>query len=180
MKICTKCNQMKDLSEYYRMVGGKDGLRADCKECKLAGDKDRYQLNRTEILDRQNSYYYNNRAARLSYNQINKERIRKVRLESVQQRKHHAEYESMRRALIASVSIEDIVRDVVYERDNGICYLCEKPTDPNNWHLEHKIPLSRGGSHTYNNVAVSHPPCNKNKGTMTPDEFFARVHGTIG
>lgn len=67
--------------------------------------------------------------------------------------------------------VENIRRADIWDRDGGICYLCETPCDPNNWHLEHLIPLSRGGPHTASNVAVSHPECNRAKGTRTPDEL---------
>ena len=67
--------------------------------------------------------------------------------------------------------VEDIRRADIWERDGGICYLCGLPCDPDNWHLEHLIPLSRGGNHSADNVAASHPECNRAKGTRTPDEL---------
>ena len=32
-KICSKCGEEKELSEFYPRKGGKFGVRADCKEC---------------------------------------------------------------------------------------------------------------------------------------------------
>lgn len=37
--------------------------------------------------------------------------------------------------------------------------------------LEHKIPLSRGGDHTLDNLAVACGSCNSRKGSKTPAEF---------
>lgn len=62
------------------------------------------------------------------------------------------------------VRIEHIDRDVVFVRDRGICYLCGKSVDPSDWHLDHVIPLSKGGDHLYENVKVTHPLCNLKKG----------------
>lgn len=67
---------------------------------------------------------------------------------------------------------EYIDLDIVYERDEGICYLCLLPVDTFGWHLDHIVPISRGGSHTYENVAVTHKHCNSNKGSMTADEYW--------
>lgn len=60
--------------------------------------------------------------------------------------------------------MDPVDRWVVYERDGGICHICLEMTDPRNWHMDHVIPLARGGAHAYDNVAVSHPACNIAKG----------------
>lgn len=59
--------------------------------------------------------------------------------------------------------VEDVDRSVVWQRDQGVCGICGLPADPDNWHLDHVIPLSRGGEHSYANTRVSHPPCNIRK-----------------
>jgi 5-methylcytosine-specific restriction endonuclease McrA len=69
----------------------------------------------------------------------------------------------MRRARLAGVEREPIRRAIVWARDNGICHLCNEPAEPLNWHMDHVIPISRGGPHLYGNVAVSHPACNIRK-----------------
>lgn len=61
--------------------------------------------------------------------------------------------------------MERVYRSVVWERDGGVCHICHEPADPTNWHLEHVVPLARGGEHSYANTAVSHPACNLRKGT---------------
>lgn len=71
-----------------------------------------------------------------------------------------------RRALLkGAATIDKFTKAEIFERDNGICYLCQQLVnpDPKKWHLEHIIPLSKGGEHTRNNVAVSCPPCNLRK-----------------
>lgn len=69
-----------------------------------------------------------------------------------------------RRATKMQVTVEEVDRTVVFQRDNGVCHLCGHLVDPDNWHLEHIIPLIRGGEHSYANTAVSHPDCNLKKG----------------
>ena len=60
--------------------------------------------------------------------------------------------------------VEVVDRTVVWDRDQGICHLCSQPADPADWHMDHRVPLARGGEHSYANVAVSHPFCNLSKG----------------
>lgn len=71
-----------------------------------------------------------------------------------------------RRARVAGVRVEDVDRQVVWERDGGICHLCGKPVE-GRWHMDHVVPLALGGAHSYENVAVSHPYCNMSKGIRT-------------
>jgi hypothetical protein len=46
MKICTRCNKGKDLTEFGKQIGGKDGLKAWCKRCVLDYRKEHYDQNR--------------------------------------------------------------------------------------------------------------------------------------
>ena len=66
---------------------------------------------------------------------------------------------------------EVIVYQDVFVRDRWICGICgtsvdpllEYP-DPFSASLDHVIPLSKGGTHTYSNVQCSHLRCNVGKG----------------
>lgn len=65
----------------------------------------------------------------------------------------------------------------VYKRDGGICKICGQPCDlndksygqcgPNYPSVDHIIPLSKGGSHTWDNVQLAHMICNSYKGIDT-------------
>ena len=60
-----------------------------------------------------------------------------------------------------------------WERQGRKCYHCSKALD-NPEHLDHLIPLSRGGTHTPDNLVASCVRCNVRKGGKTAEEF-ARV-----
>jgi 5-methylcytosine-specific restriction endonuclease McrA len=75
-----------------------------------------------------------------------------------------AEYTAARQARILGQFVERVYRTVVLKRDKGLCGLCGKKVDPANWHLDHIVPISRGGEHSYANVQVTHPFCNTSKG----------------
>ena len=66
---------------------------------------------------------------------------------------------------------EDIDHLIVFERDDWICGICQTPIDKalrgDNWMratLDHITPLSKGGTHTYDNVGPAHWICNMQKG----------------
>jgi len=71
--------------------------------------------------------------------------------------------QARRRARKRGATVEKVERRLVFERDQGRCHLCGKKVNLKNWHLDHIIPLARGGEHSYRNVAVSCPRCNMRK-----------------
>lgn len=60
------------------------------------------------------------------------------------------------------------------------CYLCLKEIQFGKDHLEHKIPLSRGGSNLYENLAVACQRCNCSKRSKTPEEFLSKMEDSYG
>lgn len=70
-----------------------------------------------------------------------------------------------------------ITLDELIKRDNNICYICGKPCDGSDFvvkngyticgnqypSIDHVIPASKGGTHTWNNVRLAHRLCNSYK-----------------
>lgn len=76
----------------------------------------------------------------------------------------------IRRAERYGVKHEVIDIDKLYESNNWECKLCGKPVDkyepypnPKSASLDHIIPLSKGGTHTIDNVQLAHLGCNREK-----------------
>ena len=86
-----------------------------------------------------------------------------------------------RRARVAEAEIiEPVQRLVVAERFDWICQLCGQSIDPNATHrlddgsynpeylhVDHIVPLSKGGDHSYDNCQPSHAWCNWSKNNRT-------------
>lgn len=76
-----------------------------------------------------------------------------------------------RRAQKMQLPADNIRPTGVYERDEWVCNICSAPVDRNlSWpdpmspSLDHVLPLSLGGHHTMENVALAHLSCNVRKG----------------
>ena len=76
-----------------------------------------------------------------------------------------------RRARILKRPVEMFTHKEIFERDKWLCGICGKPVDatlrfpdPGTPTLDHVIPISRGGSHTRDNVQLAHFYCNTAKG----------------
>jgi 5-methylcytosine-specific restriction endonuclease McrA len=52
----------------------------------------------------------------------------------------------------------------IYNRTNGICYLCLAQVSFDSFHIDHVIPLYLGGTNNLSNLLPVHPVCNLVKG----------------
>jgi 5-methylcytosine-specific restriction endonuclease McrA len=62
--------------------------------------------------------------------------------------------------------IEDVDPDVVYQMYGGMCGICKDFVAEDDFHVDHVIPLAKGGMHGYINVQPAHPLCNFQKGAF--------------
>lgn len=85
-------------------------------------------------------------------------------------RDHYIASAENRRARKLDAFVEKVDPAIVWDRDAGICHICKTGADRNCWHLEHVVPLSKGGKHSYANTAVSHPECNRRKAARLPED----------
>jgi HNH endonuclease len=68
-----------------------------------------------------------------------------------------------RRAKQREAHVENVDPRMVWNRDGGVCGICGEPAEMDDWHLDHIVPIVRGGEHSYANVQVAHPLCNWRK-----------------
>ncbi len=60
-------------------------------------------------------------------------------------------------------TFDDAQRQVIYRRDNGICQICGKKCEWNDWEADHIIPWSKGGKTEIENGQVLCIACNSKK-----------------
>ena len=53
------------------------------------------------------------------------------------------------------------------------CFYCDVPLS-DKWHIEHIVPISRGGHHSAANVVPSCAKCNLSKGDLLPNQFITK------
>jgi 5-methylcytosine-specific restriction endonuclease McrA len=73
--------------------------------------------------------------------------------------------------------VEDIEPYEVLNRSRGICGICGLSVDAEDFHVDHVVPLARGGEHSYENVQAAHPRCNASKCHRLQEEMSHRVIG---
>lgn len=76
-----------------------------------------------------------------------------------------------RRAVKKGSSGQVVSRSAIIQRDEAVCYLCGFAAELQDIEIEHKTPVGRGGSHSPDNLAVSHWWCNDSKSGKTEAEY---------
>ena len=83
----------------------------------------------------------------------------------------YQDHNAVRRAKIKEATTDNVDRIRVFERDGWECHICGDPISkeavwpsPESVSLDHVIPLSKGGAHSYDNCKAAHWGCNSAKG----------------
>lgn len=173
MKTCLKCNEPRSLEDFWKNSGFADGRESTCKFCKNAQRREAYQENLDENREKArlqaSEWYHANKdkaaAKRRRYEEKDPQKIKSMKRAWKEANPDRVlDHDQIRRARKRGTQIEPISRRAVWERDEGICHLCGDPVPFEEMHLEHIVPLAKGGTHTCGNVAPSHADCNLKKG----------------
>jgi 5-methylcytosine-specific restriction endonuclease McrA len=89
-------------------------------------------------------------AARKRWNEANRDKLR--------------DKDARRRASKRGAYWEHVDPRDIFERDRGLCGICQKPVDPEKYELDHIIPVSLGGPHSAVNLQLAHRSCNAKRG----------------
>jgi len=228
MKMCTKCGEDRELTEFSKSSLKKDGLQPKCKVCV----KEYYQANKASIAVRTAAYYQTNKAQKAAYYQANKEALAvrtaaycqanketiAVRTAAYYQtnKAQAAEYRQVNKVALAVKAAEYYqankeviaVQKAAYQQtpkgkavsknsahkrrvvikdgcvsteelqqllieDNTECFYCGCVVTDYNRHIDHFIPISKGGLHDLQNLVVACATCNLKKSDKMPEEFMA-------
>lgn len=182
-KVCKKCNEWKSYSEFHKDKNVKDGHVSQCKECRNLHRKEYYINNK----EKHNQYKLDNVESIKSYNKkYQKENIEKLK----ESNKRYAKTDKgrakqyrgavKRRSYKQKVSFQPHERLEILERDNWNCQCCgikvhDRSTgDWNTYdkaHIDHIIPISKGGNSEPSNLQVLCRTCNLSKSDKMIGDF---------
>lgn len=88
-----------------------------------------------------------------------------------------------RRALLKAQFVEDVSLAVLYERDQGRCGVCHRKVmkpgglkrGPLMASIDHIVPISEGGEHSYANTRLTHYRCNLARSNRGGNEQLALI-----
>ena len=174
---CKECNDTETKREYQKEYrdSHKDYYREKHAEYrsrnreKLKVDAKKRRENNPEFTK---LYYVKNRERILEYSH----KYRKEHGYSKKTKAYSKAYKAKRRGA-ENLGDKDITLETLYNRSDGICALCGEKCDYEDYvfrdkvfiagnrypSIDHIKPLSKGGSHTWDNIQLVHKLCNSIK-----------------
>lgn len=177
MKTCTKCRQLKELTEFNRGAPSKDGYRSLCKVCHREYSRKYYEEHKEQCLEVVKDYRFKNRAEVLQkqheWYERNCESVKKKAKEwaennPIKVTEYNRRKKARKRNQFGSFATWMIRYYRVVQQDT--CFYCGMDISEE-YQLEHMTPLSRGGLHCWTNTCLSCRDCNFRKHTKTLEEF---------
>lgn len=173
---CKKCRKNDSIKNKEKRAKYTKEYRDKNKEL-LKEAKKRHYGNNKEKINLKNRIYHHNNKDRLNkiskkYYNENKEIIRQKAKEYNNSKKGKIVAKKARikrKALVRKAKIGDIDLNKIIS--NKKCYWCNIKIIDNNYHIDHYIPISKGGEHSNDNLVLSCPKCNLTKGAKDPFIF---------
>jgi 5-methylcytosine-specific restriction endonuclease McrA len=203
VKHCKKCGKdyPATLEYFYADSSSKDGLRSPCRACSNEASRLYYQKNKEKIRNQRRLYNEQNadkrRQQQRLYYQRHSEKVRKgirrwrqENLDQVherdrlyyqqnadQRRDDNRRRRAQRLNAIGTHTPDDVDCQIRSQTDaKGVlhCWWCGEPIE-DEYHVDHRIPLSKGGKDDPGNLVIAHPKCNRSKFNKLPHEFNGRL-----
>jgi hypothetical protein len=198
IRACKRCGVVypRSTEHFSPAKSCKDGMRLQCRKCELEKCAARYQNNRDYIIEktrraRENNIELHRLRDRIRYTNnpnrrwIGRKNKDKATARNREYRRLHPypydpEYgrarTARRRARVLNAEGTHTKADIQaqYQSQKGLCWHCSKLVG-DDYHVDHLVPLVRGGSNGPRNIVISCPICNFSKGSKLPYEWNGRL-----
>jgi len=162
IKFCTKCGETKPIDQFYNNCTQEDGLQSQCKKCTAANNIKWQRANLAKAVGYSAKWAAKNREHVNAYTRtqylLNPEMFRTNRQRRI---KHGVENE----VFIVTAKEKKAMKD-------KLCYLCGITPSK---HIDHIIPISKGGRWSVGNLAGACKSCNSSKNNKYLIEFKYRA-----
>ena len=177
-RTCSECELRQPISNFHKDKNATDGFRSKCKKCRLSTVKRWYAENQPRQLERHRKAYERDIEKIRIRDSARYEKDKPKRLELA------SEHSQLRRARKAKVIRErGISRLALRKLFGDNCYYCgvlmdftpakDRKFKKNHASIEHLVPLSKGGNHTWENVVLACHSCNTQKNAKSEEDFKA-------
>jgi 5-methylcytosine-specific restriction endonuclease McrA len=159
-RVCTSCGVYKKWAEFNTHRRSTTGKTSSCKKCKNLKRK-------SAPRDIKREKY----CAKIHRKNLKKcdpylIRARSIR-SSLMRRGRENDLDR------TNIPTAEVIKSWLEEQKPLKCYYSGIDVDLWKMHIDHKVPLSRGGSNCLSNLCVTDSKINSAKGAMTEDEFVA-------
>lgn len=175
-RTCSECGVRQPLGNFYTDKRASKGRRANCKSCRKAHELRRYAADPERIKAVVQAYRDNNPDVLRARDTARYERDRVKRIALASEHAHRRRVTVRLVQKDRGITVAALVKKhgsrchycgiaMTFEPAVGHAYIPTKAT------IEHLLPLSRGGSHTWDNVRACCWQCNVRKNNKTAEEW---------
>ena len=187
-KPCSCCKQIKPVVEFYKRAASRDGLSASCITCSKDAKRNSSESTKAKNLARAYAWAMANPERTQVNKKTSADRLRPIRNER-NRAKYQANPEPFRlkkrnlrnsnkplydshginrRAIKRGSKGFAVTAKEISAIRNSPCFYCGQEGFNE---LDHVIPLSRGGAHSYGNLVSACRSCNASKGNKFITEW---------
>jgi 5-methylcytosine-specific restriction endonuclease McrA len=186
-KHCTKCGETKPVEAFSKHKCKKDGLQSKCKACAAVQGATYFAGNRVAKLAKQAAHYAANRedmlAKQAAYRAENRQKcnaaVAKWARANPDARRIHKQNRRAQEAQSGGKLSRGITAKL-FKLQQGKCACCGETletlkngsVDGKKVHLDHIMPISKGGTNTDKNMQLLTSTCNLEKNAKHPVDFM--------
>jgi 5-methylcytosine-specific restriction endonuclease McrA len=164
--ICTRCNIEKGSNSDNFELRSNGKYRNQCRGCVSERRAQYYLKNKDDIKSKTSSYAQSHKNETATYKKKwitnNPEKRKEVNRIS----------ELKRRAAKKNVTVNKFTISDIVSTYGDRCFYCGGKFE----HVDHYVPLSKGGPHSLENVRPSCKNCNLRKHSKMPEDFKRQVN----
>lgn len=171
-KRCGCCHKLLPIYEFHKDKSRKDGLSNSCKECTKEKNHKTYmkdpqgKYEKVKEYQKKTGLFYRYHPYNPNYYSSEKSKQKK--------RARDLNRRLLKKNADAKEKITDITIQRLLEKYDNKCAYCGIDIK-DNYTIDHKLPLSRGGDNSFDNLALACRHCNCSKHDKTDVEFCGHV-----
>lgn len=196
-KACSRCKQILPASAFGPNRRSSSGLHSSCKSCLAAARRAKRNEDIETFRAWQRAYYAKNSDRLREHGRVNyiKHKDRFNACAKAHYRANRAKYIALarentlqnpervrltaravqgRRRAIQRAGVSPSAQVAWTKRQKKVCHWCGKRC-AKDFHIDHIIPLSKGGAHELRNLCIACPPCNLRKSAKDPIDFAREI-----
>lgn len=178
-KRCSRCAELKPLSAFYKDATKLLGVSSRCMECAKAATREWERNNQERKNANSKQWAAANKdkrreTARKYQSKVGREemaaKLRKWRQENPEaNRAALARRRARKKNAGGDYTADDVFALARLQRNRCACCMKSLSTG---FHVDHVVPLSKGGRNDRTNLQLLCPPCNLSKNARDPVEFM--------
>ena len=128
-----------------------------------------YDANKRDVIERARRHYDANR------DEVIKQ-VRRYQIANPGKRRAIARVASQRRRARASnqLGLQEVTAEVIGQRFGLFGHVCAYCGASGELHVDHFIPIAKGGSHAPENIVPACPSCNRRKNASEPEHWYRK------